>query len=58
MPVVLAPAAADDLEEIVDYIRADNPAAAARFVAALRERCARLDDAPGEVAYALSCGPV
>lgn len=56
MPVVLAPAAADDLEDIGDYIRADNPPAAARFIAALRERCSKLDDAPRVAGCDRSCG--
>lgn len=46
MPVVFAPAASQDLEEIGDYIHTENPAAAIRFIAALRARCARIADAP------------
>ncbi|MER8463028.1 type II toxin-antitoxin system RelE/ParE family toxin [Mesorhizobium sp. M1396] len=46
MAVIFAPAAAQDVEEIGDYILAGNPAAARRFIAALRERCGRIADAP------------
>jgi toxin ParE1/3/4 len=46
MAVIFAPAAAQDIEEIGDYIHAENPAAAMRFVVALRERCGRIADAP------------
>ncbi|WHO71964.1 type II toxin-antitoxin system RelE/ParE family toxin [Rhizobium sp. BT03] len=41
-----APAAVQDLEDIGDYIYAENPQAAFRFVTALRVRCNRLADAP------------
>jgi toxin ParE1/3/4 len=46
MPVAFAPAAARDIEEIGDYIHAENPPAAARFTATLRARCLRIADAP------------
>jgi toxin ParE1/3/4 len=46
MRVILSPAAARDIEEIGDYIHAENPAAADRFVAALQARCTRIADAP------------
>lgn len=46
MPVTFAPAAVQDVEEIGDYIHAENPAAAGRFIAALRARCERIGDAP------------
>lgn len=46
MSVVFAPAASRDLEEIGDYIHAENPAAAMRLIAALRTRCARIANAP------------
>jgi toxin ParE1/3/4 len=46
MRVGLSPKAAGDIEEIGDYIHADSPAAAGRFVAGLRERCARIADMP------------
>ena len=36
MPVHFAPKAARDIEEIADYIEAENPVAAHRFVSALR----------------------
>lgn len=46
MAVTFAPAAAHDLEEIADYIHAENPAAAYRVVTELRARCNRLAAAP------------
>ncbi len=46
MGVTFSPASVQDLEEIGDYIYADNPAAAVRFIAELRNRCSRLSDAP------------
>ncbi|TIP12993.1 type II toxin-antitoxin system RelE/ParE family toxin [Mesorhizobium sp.] len=46
MAVTFAPAAAQDIEEIGDYIHAENPAAASRFITALRVRCGRIADAP------------
>jgi toxin ParE1/3/4 len=44
---IFAPAAAADLEAIVDYIAADNPAAAAALIARLEDLAARLAEAPG-----------
>jgi toxin ParE1/3/4 len=44
--VTFAPAAAQDLQEIADYIHIDNPAAAYRFVTELRARCNGLAIAP------------
>jgi len=41
MDIVFAPAAAQDIEEIGDYIYAGNPAAAIRFFVGLRSRCSR-----------------
>jgi toxin ParE1/3/4 len=46
MIVRFSPSAAQDLEEIGDYINAHNPAAAYRFVRDLRGRCGKLSDAP------------
>lgn len=44
---VFAPAAAADLEAIVDYIAADNPAAAEALIARLEDLAARLAATPG-----------
>lgn len=46
MPVRFSPAAVQDLEEIGDYIHAENPLAAHRLIAGLRSRCEKLADAP------------
>ena len=46
MKVAFSPRAAQDIEEIGDYIFSDNPQAAVKFVTDLRARCARLADAP------------
>ncbi|UVK47182.1 type II toxin-antitoxin system RelE/ParE family toxin [Mesorhizobium sp. AR07] len=46
MAVIFAPAASQDIEEISDYIHAENPAAARRLIAGLRERCDRIEDTP------------
>ncbi|MGX5849449.1 type II toxin-antitoxin system RelE/ParE family toxin [Mesorhizobium sp. PL10] len=46
MALSFAPAAVHDIEEIGDYIDAENPPAARRFIAALRVRCGRIVDAP------------
>lgn len=46
MALSFAPAAVQDIEEIGDYIRAENPAAARRLIAALRVRCDTILDAP------------
>ena len=40
--VIFAPLAERDLEEIADYIAADNPERALSFVRELRERCGKL----------------
>ena len=56
-PVVLAPAAADDLEEIGDYIRADNPPAAGRFIAARANDVRDWTMRPGEVVRVQKSGP-
>jgi toxin ParE1/3/4 len=44
--LTFAPQAALDLEEIGDFIAADNPPAARRFLVALRVRCDELVEAP------------
>jgi toxin ParE1/3/4 len=46
MRLAFSPAALADLESIGDFIRDESPAAALRFLAELRARCARLLDAP------------
>ncbi|MBZ9739428.1 MULTISPECIES: type II toxin-antitoxin system RelE/ParE family toxin [unclassified Mesorhizobium] len=46
MALSFAPAAVQDIEEIGDYIHAENPAAAYRLISALRERCGRIANAP------------
>ncbi|WP_245262929.1 type II toxin-antitoxin system RelE/ParE family toxin [Mesorhizobium australicum] len=46
MALSFAPAAVQDIEEIGDYIHAENPPAAHRFIAALRGRCGRIENAP------------
>ncbi|ULJ75035.1 type II toxin-antitoxin system RelE/ParE family toxin [Rhizobium gallicum] len=46
MDIVFAPAAAQDIEEIGDYIYAENPPTAIRFIMGLRSRCSRIADAP------------
>ena len=46
MALSFAPAAVQDIEEIGDYIRAENPAAARRLIAALRVRGDTSLDAP------------
>nr|WP_280174560.1 type II toxin-antitoxin system RelE/ParE family toxin [Mesorhizobium prunaredense] len=59
MAVLFAPAAAQDIEDIGDYIHAENPAAAMRFVTALRARCSRIVDAPhGGVPRVPVCAPL
>ncbi len=45
-PVVFSPKAERDLEDIADYIAADNPGRAASFVRELRERCFALRTLP------------
>ncbi len=49
MRVVLSNQAEADLEEIGDYIAADNPARAVSFVREIREHCRRI--APAPLAY-------
>jgi toxin ParE1/3/4 len=46
MPLHFAPKAVRDIQDIGDYIGAENPAAAARLIDALEARCARIEDAP------------
>jgi toxin ParE1/3/4 len=46
MQVLFRPQAERDLEEIGNFIAADNPARAVTFVRELRERCARIAAAP------------
>lgn len=46
MRVVFSRRAECDLEEIADYIAADNPRRALTFVRELRTHCARIADAP------------
>jgi len=46
MGLDFSPAAIQDLEEIGDYIHADNPSAAYRFIGELRIRCNRLAEMP------------
>lgn len=48
--VLPTPEAERDLEEIGDYIAADNPARAVSFVPEIRDRCAKIGNAP--LAYA------
>jgi toxin ParE1/3/4 len=45
-PVVFSRKAEQDLEDIADYIAADNPRRAASFVRELRERCLALGTLP------------
>ena len=44
---IFAPAAEADLETMVDYIAADNPAAADELVTRLEDLAARLAETPG-----------
>ena len=46
MKLVFSPKAADDLEEIGDYIARDNPARALSFVAEIEARCRKLLTTP------------
>lgn len=55
MAVTFAPAAVKDLEDIGDYIPAENPTAACRFVTQLRTRCSRLADTPRGVVASVRC---
>jgi toxin ParE1/3/4 len=43
----LTPEAANDLDEITDYIASDNPTAAARLIDAIQEKCQALAEIPG-----------
>lgn len=60
----LTPAASQDLDDIYDYLAQRNPAAAARVIDDLRQRCRALADFPGmgrrcgELAPGLRCSPV
>ncbi len=45
-PLFFSPAAKADVEEILDFIAADNQAAAARYVRELMIRCEILSDQP------------
>jgi plasmid stabilization system protein ParE len=45
--VEIAPAAQDELEEIIAFIAADSPAAAERVRVAIRDAIARLGEWPG-----------
>jgi toxin ParE1/3/4 len=47
LKLIISTKAAADLQEIEEYIGADNPAAAANFVAGLTERCKELIRFPG-----------
>lgn len=59
-----SPLAADDLEQILNYIAQDNPRAASAFVQTLREKCQQLARFPflgaarGELADGLRVFPV
>lgn len=46
MVVRFSPAAVQDLEEIGDYIYAENPPAAYRLIIELRARCEKLAEMP------------
>jgi len=46
MQVVFSLQAEIDLEEIADYIAADNPARAVSFIGEIREQCVRIAAAP------------
>jgi toxin ParE1/3/4 len=46
MAVIFAPVAIQDIEEIGDYIYAENPPAALRLVTALRSRCTNIAEMP------------
>ena len=46
MKIILAPAAIAELQEISDYIAADNPERAATFVAELLDHCDSLAEMP------------
>lgn len=44
--VLITPEAERDLEDIADYIAADNPARALSFVQEIRDRCTKIGAAP------------
>jgi toxin ParE1/3/4 len=44
--LTIAPAAAQDLQEIVDYITQDKPVAARRWLARIKEKCRLLAKTP------------
>ncbi len=46
MTVVFSPKAADDLEEIGDYIARDNPGRAVSFVEEIEQHCYRVAETP------------
>lgn len=46
MRLFFSPLAEQDLEDIADYIAADNPARALSFVQELREQCRRISTNP------------
>ncbi len=56
-PVVFSRKAELDLEDIADYIAADNPRRAASFVRELRERCFALSTLPGSARPFPHLGP-
>lgn len=55
--VLLTPEAELDLEEIADYIAADNPRRAVSFVDELRDRCQEIATAPLAHAERHELGP-
>ena len=46
MDIVFSPAAEQDLEQIGDYIAADNPIRAVTFIREIREHCRSIVDFP------------
>ncbi len=46
MNVIFSPLSEDDLEEIGDYIAADNPRRAVSFIREMREHCQKIADMP------------
>jgi toxin ParE1/3/4 len=55
MAVTFVPAAVKDLEDIGDYIHAENPEAAFRFVTELGTRCSRQSDIRGGFVASVRC---
>jgi len=47
MPYRILPLAERDIEEIVDYIAEDNPAAALKWLNEIHTRCRRISEMPG-----------